>query len=39
MATTQEAIRKPLPFDAARLDKLLDEADIDVLIATSKHNV
>ena len=39
MATTQEAIRKPLPFDAARLDKLLDEAGIDVLVATSKHNV
>ena len=39
MATTQEAIRKPLPFDAAKLDNLLDEAGIDVLIATSKHNV
>jgi Xaa-Pro aminopeptidase len=39
VATTQEAIRKPLPFDAARPDKLLDEAGIDVLIATSKHNV
>src|SRR6185503_5487630 len=39
VATTQEAIRKPLPFDAARLDKLLEESGIDVLIATSKHNV
>ena len=28
-----------IPFDAARLDKLMDEAGIDVLIATSKHNV
>ena len=36
---TEVAIRKPLPFDAAKLDKLLDDAGIDVLIATSKHNV
>jgi Xaa-Pro aminopeptidase len=28
-----------IPFDATRLDKLMDEADIDVLLATSKHNV
>jgi Xaa-Pro aminopeptidase len=27
-----------LPFDAALLDRLLDEAGIDVLLATSKHN-
>lgn len=39
MATSEAAIRKPLPFDAAQLDKLLDEAGIDVLVATSKHNV
>jgi Xaa-Pro aminopeptidase len=29
----------PIPFDAARLDRLMDEAGIDVLLATSKHNV
>jgi Xaa-Pro aminopeptidase len=28
-----------IPFDAARLDRLMDEAGIDVLFATSKHNV
>src|SRR4051812_4299651 len=28
-----------IPFDAVRLDKLMDEAGMDVLIATSKHNV
>src|SRR5262245_25707900 len=39
MAATEQAIRKPLPFDAARLDALLDDAGIDVLVATSKHNV
>lgn len=39
MAVSESTIRKPLPFDAARLDALLDEAGIDVLIATSKHNV
>jgi Xaa-Pro aminopeptidase len=27
------------PFDTARLDRLMDEAGIDVLIVTSKHNV
>jgi len=28
-----------LPFDQSRLDRLMDEADIDVIVATSKHNV
>jgi Xaa-Pro aminopeptidase len=28
-----------IPFDASRLDRLMDEAGIDVLLATSKHNV
>jgi Xaa-Pro aminopeptidase len=27
------------PFDTARLDTLMDEAGIDILLATSKHNV
>jgi Xaa-Pro aminopeptidase len=27
------------PFDTARLDRLMDEAGMDVLVATSKHNV
>ena len=27
------------PFDHAKLDRLMDEAGIDVLVATSKHNV
>ena len=27
------------PFDCVRLDRLMDEAGIDVLLATSKHNV
>jgi Xaa-Pro aminopeptidase len=29
----------PLPFDAAKLDRLMEEAGLDVLVATSKHNV
>ena len=33
---TQEA--KP-PFDQSRLDRLMEEADLDFLIAASKHNV
>jgi Xaa-Pro aminopeptidase len=28
-----------IPFDANRLDRLMDEAGMDVLLATSKHNV
>jgi len=28
-----------IPFDTARLDRLMDEAGMDVLLATSKHNV
>jgi Xaa-Pro aminopeptidase len=31
--------RTAIPFDAARLDHLMEEAGIDVLVATSKHNV
>ncbi len=28
-----------IPFDHKRLDRLMDEAGIDVIVATSKHNV
>jgi len=28
-----------IPFDHQRLDRLMDEAGIDVLLSTSKHNV
>jgi Xaa-Pro aminopeptidase len=28
-----------LPFDSVRLDRLLDEAGIDMLLVTSKHNI
>ena len=31
--------RGAAPFDTARLDQLMDDAGIDVLLATSKHNV
>jgi Xaa-Pro aminopeptidase len=39
MALAEAALKKPVPFDAAHLDRLMDEAGIDVLVATSKHNV
>jgi len=39
MAVAEKLTRKPMPFDAHRLDALLDEAGIDVLVATSKHNI
>jgi Xaa-Pro aminopeptidase len=32
-------VTSAIPFDTARLDKLMEEASVDVLIATSKHNV
>ena len=31
--------RRAIPFDTDRLDLLMEEAGIDVLLATSKHNV
>lgn len=35
------AVEKPtaVPFDQAKADRLMEEAGIDVLLATSKHNV
>src|SRR5947199_2939022 len=43
MATAALARAKPaaksIPFDTARLDDLLAEADIDALLVTSKHNI
>jgi len=30
---------RAIPFDTAKLDALMDEAGIDVLVTTSKHNV
>jgi Xaa-Pro aminopeptidase len=34
-----DTTRQIAPFDTARFDRLLDEAGIDVVLATSKHNV
>ena len=39
MTTLATTGSKPIPFDTAKLDRLMDEAGIDVLVATSKHNV
>src|SRR5262245_64984677 len=39
MAVAHAGIRKPIPFDVHHLDQLLEDAGIDVLVATSKHNV
>ena len=35
----QSAKGLAIPFDHDRLDRLMDEAGIDVVLATSKHNV
>ncbi len=37
IATRDNAVATP--FDQARIDRILDEAGIDVLLASSKHNV
>src|SRR6516225_2395201 len=39
MNETRDNVVKPAPFDTERLDALLDDEGIDVLVATSKHNV
>src|ERR1700760_2807856 len=39
MSASTKPLATPIPFSAERLDALLDEAGIDVLLATSKHNV
>src|ERR1700748_1713602 len=39
MSASTKPLATPIPFSAERLDALLDEAGMDVLIATSKHNV
>jgi len=39
MAKTQAEVSGPIPFDVNILDALMDAAGIDVIVATSKHNV
>src|SRR5882757_5929610 len=39
LTATRPDVLPPIPFDASRLDRLMDEAGIDVLLVTSKHNV
>lgn len=36
---TRASGSRVIPFDAAKLDRLMEAAGLDVLIATSKHNV
>src|SRR2546421_2154245 len=38
-AAARSDVALPIPFDPDRLDRLMEEAGIDVLLATSKHNV
>src|SRR5437016_9089387 len=38
-AAARSDVARPIPFDTDRLDRLMEEAGIDVLLATSKHNV
>jgi Xaa-Pro aminopeptidase len=37
--SAQHSGKLAVPFDHTRLDRLMDEAGIDVVLATSKHNV
>lgn len=38
-ATGTSQAAKPLPFDAARLDRLMAEAALDALVVTAKHTI
>src|SRR3989442_13796312 len=38
-ATKRSDVASSIPFDSDRLDRLMEDAGIDVLLATSKHNV
>jgi Xaa-Pro aminopeptidase len=38
-SSTATAQSTPLPFDSARLDDLLDEAGMDAVVISSKHNI
>jgi Xaa-Pro aminopeptidase len=39
MLDVVKSVAPSIPFDADRLDRLMDEAGIDLLVVTSKHNV
>jgi Xaa-Pro aminopeptidase len=39
MLTSTKPAASSIPFDTERLDRLMEEAGVDVLLATSKHNV
>jgi Xaa-Pro aminopeptidase len=39
MLDVVKSVVPSIPFDADRLDRLMDDAGIDLLVATSKHNV
>lgn len=39
MLTSTKPAASSIPFDSERLDRLMEEAGVDVLLATSKHNV
>ncbi|WP_050626673.1 M24 family metallopeptidase [Bradyrhizobium viridifuturi] len=39
MDNAHDTIATTAPFDTAKLDRLMDEAGLDILIATSRHNV
>ena len=36
---TRDTTTTSIPFDQARVDRILDEAGLDVVLASSKHNV
>ncbi len=39
MNSAATTMTKPIPFDAAQLDAVMDAAGLDAIVATSKHNV
>lgn len=39
MGSDATKVTKPIPFDAQKLDAIMDAAGLDAIVATSKHNI
>ena len=39
MTSPAAKLAKPIPFDADKLDAIMDAAGLDAIVATSKHNI
>lgn len=39
MGSDAAKVKKPIPFNAQKLDAIMDAAGLDAIVATSKHNI